>query len=79
MKEIKIRFNDAHYKMLLGIAGADEAEVEELIEQSIIKMLKKSVKDYDKVYSEFRQKKSGKTLYDKGVRKEHTDPGAGPK
>ena len=79
MKEIKIRFNDAHYKMLLGIADADEAEVEELIEQSIIKMLKKSVKDYDKIYSEFRQKKSGKTPYDKGVRKEHTDPGAGPK
>ncbi len=79
MKEIKIRFNDAYYKMLLGIADADEVEVEELIEQSIIKMLKKSVKDYDKVYSEFRQKKSGKILYDKGVRKDHTDPGAGPK
>ena len=59
MKEIKIRFNDAHHKMLLGIADADEVEVEELIEQSIIKMLKKSVKDYNRVYSEFRRKTSG--------------------
>ena len=59
MKGIKIRFNDAHHKMLLGIADADEVEVEELIGQSIIKMLKKSVKDYNRVYSEFRRKTSG--------------------
>ncbi len=78
MKEIKIRFNDAHYKMLLGIADADEVEVEELIENSIIEMLKKIVKNYGKAYSEFRQKKSGNTPHDEGVRKEHTDPGAGP-
>jgi hypothetical protein len=45
--------------MLLGIAAADEVEVEELIEQSISKMLKKSVKDYNRVYSEFRRKTSG--------------------
>jgi len=59
VKGIKIRFNDAHHKMLLGIADADEVEVEELIGQSIIKMLKKSVKDYNRVYSEFRRKTSG--------------------
>ena len=56
MKEIQIRFNDAHYKMLSMLAKAKEIEIEELLEQYIIVMLKKNINDYEKLYAEYKRK-----------------------
>lgn len=54
MREIKIRFNDAHHKMLSMLAKVKE--IEELLEQYVIVMLKKNTHDYEKLYAEYKRK-----------------------
>jgi hypothetical protein len=56
MREIKIRFNDAHHKMLSMLAKVKEIEIEELLEQYVIVMLKKNTHDYEKLYAEYKRK-----------------------
>ncbi len=55
MREIKIRFDEAHYKMLSNLAEADEREIEAFIEFSIAKMLRRSVTDYEKAYAQYKR------------------------